>query len=458
MISYAYSYGRFKPNKITYMVAHEPDRSVFINCKFLDLFYCCSEEPVEHSVNNDIIILVLKFVTITGYHLRLITNKLLYSAVINGTEIIDMFLGIFERCIYFTEMNWILLWDYCLLNLCKRGKLDVFKLYMNKINMTSVDFFNKYLMGACMSGYMEFVMFILDHCKATYGPNLPTVLMTSGLHGACKGGQLDIAKFMLNNGGSICKTDETDDTSDVVRKYGFPYACRLGHIGIVKLIMYGVKKEDLDNGLQEACHSGNTEIAELLIENGAVINWNLVITLVTAHTSWSFPDIIKLAVQHGATNLNEGLISSCFFNKLSSAQQLIKSGATNIDQCLYYACEKKYIHMVVLFSKYGATNFNQCLLYVVNVWKYENENLINIIASNATDSLWCLESTKFLKPYYQYCKFKGLNTKCDSKYLTLLQLYPLYILLVGSKARSVSKKFIAINRLPVELFRLLNKY
>ena len=78
-----------------------------------------------------------------------------------------------------------------------------------------------------------------------------------GLYGACKGGHIDIVKFMIKEGNNNCYWNG-----------GLYGACEGGHIDIVKL-MIEKGANDWNKGLYYACQGGHINIVTLMVEKGA---------------------------------------------------------------------------------------------------------------------------------------------------------------------------------------------
>ena len=84
---------------------------------------------------------------------------------------------------------------------------------------------------------------------------------SNGVYGACQGGNIDLAKLMIEKDKCYCRLG-----------LGLRYACESGNIDIVKL-MIEKGADDWFCGLENACKGGHIEICKFLIEKGATECW-----------------------------------------------------------------------------------------------------------------------------------------------------------------------------------------
>ena len=143
----------------------------------------------------------------------------------------------------------------------------------NSINMMKI--YSKKddeLLEACYSGDIETVKkFILDNEDEnifTYSPGVNTAdgWNETTLHYACKGGHVDIIKFLIQHGCNI----------DSIARFGrtpLQLACRYEKLDAVRVLLEngadvnGLRKENTP--LNTACYFNNLDIVKVLIENGA---------------------------------------------------------------------------------------------------------------------------------------------------------------------------------------------
>ncbi len=103
-----------------------------------------------------------------------------------------------------------------------------------------------------------------------------------GLYGACFGGHIDLAKFMIEKGADnwnrilddAYKSGHRDMTELIIQNglddwnFGLYGACFGGHMATVQL-MIETGAKDLNCGLEGACEGGHIDIAKLMIDKGA---------------------------------------------------------------------------------------------------------------------------------------------------------------------------------------------
>jgi ankyrin repeat protein len=113
-----------------------------------------------------------------------------------------------------------------------------------------------------------------------------------GFYGACKGGQLELAKKIYNNN----LIEDLDE--------GLFLACEYGHINIIGfLIEKGIDIEGINYSLAGACKGNNLEIVELMIK-------------------------------YGANNFDYGLLTACEENNVTMAKLMIIKGADNFEEVI----------------------------------------------------------------------------------------------------------------------------
>jgi len=110
----------------------------------------------------------------------------------------------------------------------------------------------------------------------------------------------------------------------------------------------------------------NINIVHKLIKNG-YNNWN---TGLLYACRYGNIDIVKLMIEKGATNDNNGfrpifnhaLYNACLFNSgYNIVKYMIEIGADNYNEGLYYACRSRNLDIINLLIDKGANDWN-CLL------------------------------------------------------------------------------------------------
>ena len=204
------------------------------------------------------------------------------------------------------EKQWI--WKHiCWLGntLCfqKWGDLDV--PYINTNNwyyMFIAVKWNYGLMKACQSGNIDLVNYMIE--KGAYNWN-------NGLYGACQGGNIDLVNYMIEK---IEKEADNFHDESIINRFenglvragilgvcnfndGLHGACRGGNIDLVNL-MIEKGADDWDWGLSGACIGGNIDLVNLMIEKGAD-DWNLGLS-----AAWrgGHHELVDLMTDKGATN------------------------------------------------------------------------------------------------------------------------------------------------------------
>jgi len=210
----------------------------------------------------------------------------------------------------------------------------------NSINMMKI--YSKKddeLLEACYSGDIETVKkFILDNEDEnifTYSPGVNTAdgWNETTLHYACKGGHVDIIKFLIQHGCNI----------DSIARFGrtpLQLACRYEKLDAVRVLLEngadvnGLRKENTP--LNTACYFNNLDIVKVLIENGANIE---AIDICEKHTPLTFAsergymEIVKFLIENGANieavdcYRKTPLILACENNHVEIVKFLIENGA-----------------------------------------------------------------------------------------------------------------------------------
>ena len=150
----------------------------------------------------------------------------------------------------------------------------------------------------------------------------------------------------------ICKQyiEMEDDNRFEVNVKLFEDYCRNNHIvRLLKLVKILEKIGDFDyfdweDGLEYACRGGHMDIIKLIIEKGAQ-NWHCGFhgACLGDHI-----DIVKFLIKKGFNDWNGGLSYACYDNNLDIVKLMIKKGANNWNYALRYACEGGNIDIVKL--------------------------------------------------------------------------------------------------------------
>jgi len=115
------------------------------------------------------------------------------------------------------------------------------------------------------------------------------IVLNTWLYYACKGGHLDIVKLMNKNGvenfndglNGACKgghikivkliIEQGENDFDWIWFWSIGVACKRGHIDIVKLLIEKCYGLELVAGLLNACKGGHLDIVKLMIEKEVMI-------------------------------------------------------------------------------------------------------------------------------------------------------------------------------------------
>jgi ankyrin repeat protein len=148
--------------------------------------------------------------------------------------------------------------------------------------------------------------------------------LESGFRGACRGNQLELAKWFIENG--CCDWD-----------ISLVLASIKGHHQIIKLIFEHCDHDDDDIYLNEtlveyACSQGRYQAAKLLIENGA--------------------DALTDGLQRVLGRLNNGDIREY----RSLVDLLMEKGNFNVNDWFAYACGKGFTNIFPILQEKGAVN------------------------------------------------------------------------------------------------------
>ncbi len=154
----------------------------------------------------------------------------------------------------------------------------------------------------------------LDH-RRLHSPRTPLEL-------AAESGNTDIARLLLKNGAKVNQThDVQNDSGIIISTYvsspSLFIAAIKGHLEMCRLLIsYGASVDPTRNGkpdpyslkkpLLEAAKSGNTDIASLLLKNGAKVNRIMIVDYRSTYVS---SPSLSTAARHGHLEMCKLLIS-----------------------------------------------------------------------------------------------------------------------------------------------------
>lgn len=463
---------------IEYMIKKEDKR-----IKTHQLLTECLEIACR-AAHKDIVDIILKYRNIT-----ICKDDALYYACMGGNiEIINMIVNVCLRI--YTDEDMKKQWLYSVDGACRGGNTNIVKLCIKKIppDLCDIDFWNNCLYSACESGNIHLVNYILDKGATNYNESLAE---------ACDYGHLQIVKRLIKKGANrnhryalfyACKKGNIElikfltKTSNVNWDHGMTGACIGGHMESVKLmIKHHITSWDFC--VRGACEGGNMDIIKLVVKKGGNdwIDWNecMINACEKGHL-----ETVKFIIQKmddwdgvdGVVDWNYGFGGACLKGHIEIAKLLIKHGANAFDDALVRACTNrqdyqddqdtrdipndniKMIEMIKLLIEKGATCFNDALYNHVTNSYYIDIDVVKLLISKGANNFDCLEEIwlcEDLRLYQLYCKFDGIITRDDAKYLNILVNYPPYVLFMG---RITKTKKCYVRKLPVELFRLLFNY
>jgi Ankyrin repeats (3 copies)/Ankyrin repeats (many copies)/Ankyrin repeat len=120
------------------------------------------------------------------------------------------------------------------------------------------------------------------------------------LHGACRGGQLECARLLLENGADVDVRDDDEEAA-------LHLASEVGRLEVVQLLLHhnadvNAKGNVGWTALHNASHRGYTEVAQLVLEHGADVNAQTTYarTPLTLASGSGRLDVVRLLLGHGA--------------------------------------------------------------------------------------------------------------------------------------------------------------
>jgi len=171
-----------------------------------------------------------------------------------------------------------------------------------------------------------------------------------GLFGACEGGHLEIVKWMLANG-----------ATDIGKLYGIYSACQYNQIETSKLMLttdVDVKLCDAklcgglaDWGFEGACRGANHELAKLMFLQNPKRDIN---TCLAGACSSGDIEMAEWMIREGATEFNYGLFRACKHGHVKTAELMIQKGAFANESRLLEAEKNGHKEVVSLLKKHGA--------------------------------------------------------------------------------------------------------
>lgn len=365
-------------------------------------------------------------------------------------------------------------WKSCLQNACLSGNIKtvslifsywtniyndigIFKSYpnydigfvMNEPNHDLINLWNSYMFNACRGGCIDIVKLMFE--KGTkYGYDVTEqVTKDICLHRACSSGNIEVINLLISKGFNTWNT-------------GLEGACSGGHLEIVKLMILN-GADAFNDCMHTACIHGHLEIIKYMVQIGGVGD---VYTHIHAACLYHHTDAVKILLTINASVHNcvyNGRIFSrvCLCHDLDLIK-MMPINDPNIDwyKSLDNAIMSENIEIIqyILNCKeyFSETVLNNHLQHSV---KNNNTDISNLLIKKGANNLLCLNKTNDFKLYRMYMNGVNAASKTNHKYWTLLQNYPPFVLLVGSRLTKVNdeNKNCSVKKLPVELFVLLTQ-
>lgn len=186
------------------------------------------------------------------------------------------------------------------------------------------------LHGAVLYGYKDIVEWALEGGK-TFLETLWHGL--TPLHFACKGGNEEIVRLLINHGANTSARVELegDDTAPVLST-PMAMACLFNHASVLKVLLESHKdflvRRDMDQLLLTICRKNQVEVAKVLLSEGADVNTNMIIKRMTClhiAAEEGFGDLARLLLANGA-DLNARCGSTYSFFARKTPMDLAKKG------------------------------------------------------------------------------------------------------------------------------------
>lgn len=314
---------------------------------------------------------------------------------------------------------------------CIKGKIDMFKLYISHMTMNN-DMYRECLYGACQSGNLSLIKFILTKIFDTDHENLVSVISNAitsaktieidllfqmclryvcmsgnlenidfitecaetifhygstswqwGLEGACMGNDIEIVELMISH-------------TNVYDSWCFEKACEGGNMKIINYFIQTYWAE-LTPGFNGACKGGHIEIVKMIVEktktNERIIDSECMYNICDKN----YPEIVKFLFEQGyrCNELSYYTIEACQKGHVLLAkimiEQCIITNVVNIivfEECMYRACSIGNHELVNFMIEKGCTNWNLGLL---GACRYNHIELVKLMikygATNINDCL-----------------------------------------------------------------------
>jgi hypothetical protein len=131
------------------------------------------------------------------------------------------------------------------------------------------------------------------------------------------------------------------------------YACETGDVQLAQSMIENGAME-LNDGFKCACNRGHLGVINLLISHGIRSwNWGLEHACLGGHSN-----VVQLMIEKGANNWNKGLERACLGGHLNVVQLMIEKGANNWDWGLKSACQGGHMEVVLFLIDKGANRKN----------------------------------------------------------------------------------------------------
>lgn len=326
---------------------------------------------------------------------------------------------------------------------CKLGNIEI----INAIIERGYNNWNEGLKGSCYgnSDNVEIVKLMIKNGGS---------FTSECLHLACVAGNIKIINVLIDH--YVNDSDDLNDLDDLMDwddwddwaywDSGLSGACRGGHMDIVKL-MIEKGSSNWNAGMCGACKGGHMNIVKFMIDCGAN-EWSLG----SRHAGHSNQiEIVKFMLSKGATNYDDCLKCACFCGDIELAKAMIEKGATDWNSGLLKACQEGHVELVQLMLQNGATNLNESL--IMNNHNTKNTNISMLLVAKGANNLNCLSDTCDFRLLFTHNNYYKVKVK-HNNYMDLLPKYPPCVLFVGSRL----SKNNCVNKLPVELFKVLCQY
>ena len=268
-------------------------------------------------------------------------------------------------------INWLLNkgysdWESCLLAACEFGTREQVDFFLEKLDLRSLSMGSTHpivlAMGAAArGGHLELV----QHLESLGGQDWVGVLEGAAYSGnedlfdlalsrsaivnfdralerACRGGQLLMVEQLIDLGA---------DSKDA-----FSCACEKDHRQIVDLFLN--KGYDPDWGLEAACRGRQHEVVKYLIKRGAT-NWNRGLKGACAGGD---PQLIELMLEKGATGFTRAFHAAVETDELAAALLMLEKGAVaDWNHVLAHAVRRQNSTLIKMAFDHGATELNVAL-------------------------------------------------------------------------------------------------